>query len=57
MLLRRQNLPGRFHGIRFALVAPRRTDAWYVCVGRDGGANIDGLLLLLLLSAAPLLWL
>lgn len=43
--MRRQNLPGRFQGIRFALVVPRRTEAWYVCAGVDVGAKIDRLLL------------
>ena len=49
--MRRQNLPGRFQGIRFALVVPRRTEAWYVCAGVDVGAKMDRLLLLLLLLA------
>ena len=44
--MRRQNLPGRFQGIRFALVVPRRTEAWYVCAGVDVGAKMDRLLLL-----------
>ena len=44
--MRRQNLPGRFQGIRFALVVPRRTEAWYVCAGVDVGVKIDRLLLL-----------
>ena len=44
--MRRQNLPGRFQGIRFALVVPRRTEAWYVCAGVDVGAKMDRFLLL-----------